>query len=118
MERTSMDAGTRESGRCQITDGGRVMIQRIFVKVKSVDGGCFMKLQVRWGRRATLERFAAALRDPVWGVWFGWPRHPARSTGLGSPVVRVTVLRQPGSGIPLSGLRSYGVRDFPPESGE
>ena len=52
MERTSLEAGTRGSGRCQITNGGGVMIQRIFVKLKSGDGGCFMKLQVRWrGRR-------------------------------------------------------------------
>jgi len=41
-----------------------------------------MNLQVRWGGRATLERSAAALRDPVWGVWFGRLRHPARSSGL------------------------------------
>ena len=96
MKRTSLEAGTRGSENRQITDGGGVMILRISVKVKSGNGGCFMNLQVRWGGRATLERSAAALRDPVWGVWFGWPRHPARSTGLGNPIVRAREPHRPG----------------------
>ena len=49
MERTSLEAGTRGSGRCQMTDGGGVMISPIHVKAKSGDSGCFMKLQVCWG---------------------------------------------------------------------
>ena len=70
MERTSLAAGTRGSGRCQIPDGGEVMILRVFVKVKSGDGGCFMKLQGRWGgrrcdgpasSRASMTRFGNCL---------------------------------------------------------
>ena len=62
-----------------------------------------MSLQVRWGGRATLERSAAALRDPVWGVWFGRPRHPARSTVLfcfgaeaPRPTLRASLPHHPG----------------------
>ncbi len=76
-----------------------------------------MNLQVRWGGRATLERSAAALRDPVWGVWFGRLRHRARSTGLfcsgaeaPRPALRASLHHRPGLGAPLSGLRSPVVR--------
>ncbi len=83
-----------------------------------------MSLQVRWGGRATLERSAAALRDPVWGVWFGRPRHPARSTGLfcsgaeaPRPALPAREPQQPGSDPIERGIFALSQENDPPAVG-